>query len=295
MIPTLMLLFALAIPLALAYPATEAKQRPWLRFLIAIPVSIAAVLIPPLLFYLSAFLTPDWKGGARCGWIDGFHTGKFALTPIVLFATAALYRLEVIPIDGQPPRWVALGLYCGAFTSILCYSFGFACMDISDAEAKLALICYIPIWYFVRAVQLAAKSNLPGLHYLLATLGMLPFWIGSAWWSRRVFEALPDKQPKGCFVVTAAGRGHHGLVGPFFEIEHNGARQRVNRQLDTFWRFETAWRRRSARSHRLFRRLYNRIGPSLAARITSPWRADIVFLALKPLEYFARAAGRFSC
>ncbi len=110
--------------------------------------------------------------------------------------------------------------------------------------------------------------------------------------SERKCGGLPDTQPKGCVVVTAAGRGHHFIVGPFFQIEHHGARQMANRQLDTFWQFEAIWRKRSPRSHRLFRKVYNRLGPSLAARITSRWRADVVFLTLKPFEHLARVAGR---
>ncbi len=188
-----LMLCAVAIPIALALPAADANQRPWLRFLIAIPVSIAAVLVPVLLFFFSAILTPEWRGPARCGWIDGFHIGKFALTPIALFATVALYRLEVIPMVRKPPRWVVLGVYCGAFTSILCYSFVFMCMDILNvfgASPKLNFFCYIPLWYFVRAVQLAVKSDLPVLQYLWTTIGMLPFWIGSAFWSRSEFAHL---------------------------------------------------------------------------------------------------------
>ena len=39
--------------------------------------------------------------------------------------------------------------------------------------------------------------------------------------------------------------------------------------------------------HRPLRGLYDRVGPSLAAGLTSPWLADLAYVALKPLEWMA--------
>jgi len=47
------------------------------------------------------------------------------------------------------------------------------------------------------------------------------------------------------------------------------------------------WSRRFPRSHALGRKIYNRCGPVIARRISSPWLADLVFLVLKPGELFA--------
>lgn len=225
--------------------------------------------------------------------MDGrFQTGKYALTPVALFATAALYRLEVIGLGAARPRWVPLGLFCGVVTSVLCQVFEFACVSLDGKLGWLrAALCYVPLWYGVRAVQWGLRAQLDALHYLWATLAMLPFWIGSWVWSQRVFQALPATQPEECFVVTAAGRGHHSLVGPFFELERGGVRRRANGQLRAFWRFEAQWQAASPRTHRAFRKFYGRLGPVIAARVTSAWRADLLFLALKPLEYLARAAA----
>ena len=127
---------------------------------------------------------------------------------------------------------------------------------------------------------------------LIAILaGSLPFWVTSIVWARRIYQSLPDKEPGGCFIVTAAGRGHPRLVGPFVEIERHGRRRPANRQLLTFWRLETRWQSCAPRSHQCFRRLYNRVGPPVAARIRSPWMADFVYLALKPVEALAALAG----
>ena len=90
--------------------------------------------------------------------------------------------------------------------------------------------------------------------------------------------------------MTAAGRGHASVVGPFTEITHHGRKRRANQQLLIFWQFEAMWQPRAPRSHYWFRLVYNHVGPVIARQMTSPWRADAVWVARKPLEWTARLA-----
>ncbi len=62
----------------------------------------------------------------------------------------------------------------------------------------------------------------------------------------------------------------------------------VNQQLATLWAFEVLWRECAPQSHAVFRRGYNLVGPVIARRITSPWIADALYIALKPAELLAR-------
>jgi hypothetical protein len=141
-----------------------------------------------------------------------------------------------------------------------------------------------------RAVQLIKAARLDFRTYLISLVYSLPFWLASWLWSRSLYASLPD-QPDGCFIVTAAGHGHAAFVGTHIEIERNGHRVLVNQQLITFWQFENLWRNFAPRSHRIFRSGYNRVGPIIAARIKSPWLADFVYFAIKPLELIAKLAN----
>jgi hypothetical protein len=121
----------------------------------------------------------------------------------------------------------------------------------------------------------------------LGALGIsAPFWVATAWNTRRIFDALPP-EPPSCFIVTAATRGHPAIVGPLVELAPGS---RVNHQLVRFWRFEASWRGRHPASHAAVRRVYDRIAPWIAACIRSRWQADLVYLALKPLELVVAAA-----
>jgi hypothetical protein len=132
------------------------------------------------------------------------------------------------------------------------------------------------------------SARCPFWSYGLTLLLSLPFWAACLRSARMIYDRLPDTAPRGCFVVTAAGRGHQRLVGPFLQMNRRGCIRRVNRQLATFWQFEDAWQAGAPRSHAAFRRVYNRIGSRIARRIVSPWTADVVFLALKPAEWTCR-------
>jgi hypothetical protein len=284
-------LFLAGIAALLAFPAfPRADSRSWLRYLTAMLASFAGVMVPLAFFFLdSVYGTPSWKGACKCGWIDGFHQGKLALTPIVLFATGALYSLEVArPFGNEPSRSCRIGIYCGAFTSIACLGFGMLCVPQGPGFLQFAL-GYLSVWYCWRAVQINQRP----MDLVWATLGMLPFWLTSAYWSRLAYLQIPDSPSTDCFVVTAAARGHRQLVGPFAAIEHNGRSIQANKQLMVFWRFEDAWRGRYPLSHRLGRKFYNRFGPLLAARLRSPLAADALYLMLKPFQWIAACCTHY--
>jgi hypothetical protein len=285
MVPWIILLLIL---LALAAPA-GIKKKSWLRLIVGMVLSFLIVVLPLFFFFCSTFMAPDWKGACPHGWLNCFIVGKVVLTPLVLVATAALYLAEVVRVDVARQRWAVVAIFIGAIVAWGCCLFGFICLDHERGTIILMLVpLYIAVWHTVRAVLLIRAAGFSFWTYGVAALGTIPFWLVSWIISVGIYATLPDKPPDDCFVVTAAGRGHRKFVGPFFEIERRGERRRANRQLITLWEFENLWRSKSPRSHHYFRRLYNQAGPRIAARIRSPWLADLAFLALKPAEVTAR-------
>lgn len=269
---------------ALAFPAWIGRSF-WPHVPLAMVAAFFAVVLPLFVYFFSAFMVPEWKGACRHGWVDCFIVGKTAFFPFVLFATAALYRLDVLREPEPNKTWVVMGIYLGAIVATTCAVFGVVCIAW---QGWMLVPAYVAIWYFIRAVQLMRKSKISAGKYFWATMFTLPSWLTSWQWSRQVYESLPNQAPQGCFVVTAAGRGHAQIVGPFFEINHRGENRRANQQLITLWQFEERWRKQFPQSHRRFRQIYNRLGPCVAAGIRSPWLADAMFLALKPAEWLAK-------
>lgn len=280
------ILFALALP-----PAV--KERSLSRFFIALILSLAGIVLPLFVFLASSLMEPEWKGGCIHGWLDCFITGKLALTPLVVLATAALYALEIRRVKNRNAPWIVVGIFLGAIVSSICFVFGVVCIGFKGDPffvSWLLVPFYIAIWYSVRLVELIKAGRLDLRTFLISMASSFPFWLVSWLSSRNIYTSLPTQEP-GCFIVTAAGRGHMRFVGRHIRVERNGRSLLVNQQLITFWRFENLWQNFAPRSHRIFRYGYNRIGPVIAARIKSPWLADCVFLAIKPLELFAKIAN----
>jgi hypothetical protein len=283
-----------AILLALALPALiwEASLK---RFMIGLFVAAFGVVLPLFTFIASAGLVPDWKGGCEHGWIDCFHQGKFALAPLVLWASAALYTVEVSRMKPPYRHWIGLGLFVGATVAGGCFVYGLLAVGrhINAMSLWLLVPFYVAAWHAIRSGLFRQPSKIKSTPYALAVGGSLPFWIGGAVWSGRIYDSLPN-DPPGCFVVTAASRGHRNFVGPFVQASRNGRAVSANQQLLDLWRLEEVWRLRAPRSHAAFRRAYNRLGPLIARRIISPWVADTAYVALKPVEWLARGVVSFA-
>lgn len=287
---------AFLVVAAMAFPPAY-RAESWKRFFVAAVLSVAGILVPLAVFVLSGLMVPEWKGACRFGALDCFHAGKLVLTPFVLWAVVAFYTSQILRLSDERPPWVVLGIFAGALVSTVCLVIGaLICIPSANttpnAPAWFLLVpLYTVVWYAVLAIRMMRRAGLGPRPYLLTVLGTMPFWWLCDLACRMKYRELPDNPPS-CFVVGAALRGHPWLVGAFDLPDACGGARRVNTQLLTFWRLEAAWQQRAPRSHRLFRRLYNRMGPFLAQRIRAPLAADAVYLALKPLEWLARLVVR---
>jgi Family of unknown function (DUF6688) len=285
-----MIFFAIPvlISLVIALPGFR-RDTSLIGGLRAVAVAFFGVTIPLLGFLASGLLVPEWKGACPHGWIDCFETGKLTLTPLVLWATTAFYSVELLRVKKPERPWIVLGLFSGTVVSGVCLLINlfFETNPVTSMGILPVVPLYVFAWYLIRTIQVGRVALVPFLAYLATLAGSIPLWIASVGWMKHIYRGLPDRAPE-CFVVTAAGRGHRQFVGPFFDIERHGCRRQANRQLVTLWELESLWRDRSPGSHAVFRRLYNTVGPVIAAQIRSPWLADTAYVAIKPVEIAAR-------
>ncbi len=272
------------IIIIMALPSAILEKSPK-RFAYSIISSFAGILLPLFVFFVNNVLGPEWKGACRYGWLDCFSFGMLALTPLVLWACAAFYKYQILRLSGPPRWWVVLGLFSSVVVSSVCFVIG----SLIHTRCHVFLIVpfYVSIWYSVLWIRALKSSKVRFLSHIYAFLASLPFWAGSVIWSRNIYQSLSEVPPRGCFVVTAALKGNRALVGPFMMIEHYGAHRVANRQLLRFWRFEALWDIKSPVTRRVFRFVYNRLGPVVAGAIRGTLAASLVYIALKPFEWLA--------
>ena len=142
-------------------------------------------------------------------------------------------------------------------------------------------------WVIARVLSTHTSARTLSLRWLMSWVT----WLGGLFAASRYavtaslneYASLPLQDPGGCFIATAACRGHRRLVG---------ARQSrsgfwLSRQLQRLKAFEILMWTLFPRTHFCMRQTYNAIGPVLARRVRSRWMGDLCYFGLKPAEWFA--------
>jgi hypothetical protein len=220
--------------------------------------------------------------------VDSLHAGKLALAPLVLWATASLYAYEMSTRERRNRPWALVGIVIGAVVSLVCLVHGALTIPFHRGRWGFVLPLYVVIWYGLRTAQILRERVVRTAVYLYALVGTVPFWIYTVVIARQTYRDLPDNPP-ACFIVSAAARGHAGVVGSWQVTDPRGRTHAMNTQLAVFWRFEDLGRRRAPRMHAAFRGVYDVWGYRASKLVSAPWVADIVYCALKPFELAALA------
>ncbi|MFI4860105.1 MAG: DUF6688 family protein [Phycisphaerales bacterium JB063] len=115
---------------------------------------------------------------------------------------------------------------------------------------------------------------------LLTVLGYAAAWPGAIALALWQYSKLPTQPPQGCYVCTAAAKGHGALVRSVPVRLADGSVMRVNAQMRVLKAAEWVLAERLPAVHRAARRVYDAVGPGLAARVRSPWSADAAWLVM---------------
>lgn len=95
----------------------------------------------------------------------------------------------------------------------------------------------------------------------------------------------PPKHYEGHYLCTVAAGGHKKVVKPLRYGTRHGATIIVNRQLCVANAFEDYIHEKLPKFHKLIRGAYDKYGYPLSKHITTPRRADVVYILMKPLEW----------
>ena len=156
----------------------------------------------------------------------------------------------------------------------------------------LTLYCVLTLWTLRRVPAQATPGRLRALVAGGWTAVYAAAWYYAIATIAEKYSKLPTSPPSRCYVATAASRGHARLVGARPVRCADGSVVRMNAQTRTLKCAEIILREACPRTHRLLRRIYDALGPALAARLTHPLLADAAYLSLKPFEWFARGVAR---
>lgn len=89
----------------------------------------------------------------------------------------------------------------------------------------------------------------------------------------------------GHYLCTIAAGGHKEVVKPLRYGTRRGETIIVNRQLCIANAFEEYIQEKAPKFHKLVRTLYDKHGYPISKHITTPYRADAIYIIMKPLEW----------
>ena len=177
------------------------------------------------------------------------------------------------------------------------------------AEEKALSLIFLPILLifvaaptlnfvtYLRMAVFAASHELPQPNsrgHVVALLASIVAWLAGFWVAWRFaivrvldeYQNLPTTNPN-CFIASAAAHGSPKLVKSV-SIEGPNGLVKLNYQMQRLKFLELALQSTLPLTHRLLRRIYNRIGPHVAKLCkASATTANVAYLILKPVELFA--------
>ncbi|MBQ8514471.1 MAG: hypothetical protein IJ496_03650 [Ruminococcus sp.] len=115
--------------------------------------------------------------------------------------------------------------------------------------------------------------------------GFIKAFTMTADWNFSTQIPPPPEMYDGHYLCTVAAGGHRKLVRPLRYGTRLSHTIIVNRQLAVSNAFEELLAQKRPRFHKWVRTFYNRHGYPLSKVITTPLRADIVYILMKPLEW----------
>ncbi len=298
---------------ATSYPAAPEFQHPgpeWNELIAMIPQgSCSAIFFPLLAYSMISIGCMIFREPARFAIVRlGLYTGVVLALQYTLIQGIALGRSSATPVgvatillEGLGAAGIVALLIIGiARLPVLAIAMPILIAIVLLITGRwLSLIGFVPLIFApVLALAVFVLASIRAWRYSKKTtwwmMGGGVLWTGAyagAW--RIAFHAavdaysqLPPPSSSGCYIATAAARGHEGFVGTQ-RIKSDAGEICVNDQLRQLKAAEIALRCASPGFHRLCRRIYDRLGPPIARRLQSPWMADLAYCSLKPAEWMA--------
>ncbi|MCQ9209911.1 DUF6688 domain-containing protein [Granulicatella seriolae] len=126
---------------------------------------------------------------------------------------------------------------------------------------------------------------------ILVLFGQSPALIIKTWTETSEWSLSEQVSPQNVFqdehyLCTVAAGGHKKIVKPIRYGVRHGHIVVVNRQLSIANAFEQVIEEKAPRFHKVVRFVYDRYGFPLARLVKSKTSADIVYVLMKPLEWF---------
>lgn len=147
------------------------------------------------------------------------------------------------------------------------------------------------VWFsFLCIIPVTGVAIILCLLFGQGALGIIKAFTETSDWTFSTMVSPPPIRYEGHYLCTVAVNGHEKLVKPTRMGIRHGEKIVVNRQLCIANAFEQLLEDKTPRFHRAVRGFYDKYGYPISKHITTKLRADVIYIAMKPLELIFLAA-----
>jgi hypothetical protein len=143
---------------------------------------------------------------------------------------------------------------------------------------------WFPLWALLLAFPLLGVAIIVSLLFGQRPDDFIKAFTETADWT--LSQKIAPPSSGGHYLCTVAAQGHKQLVHPHRMGIRHGRNIVVNRQLCVANAFEQILEERTPKLHKMVRYVYDHCGFSLSQHIKTKAAADIVYIVMKPLEWF---------
>lgn len=149
----------------------------------------------------------------------------------------------------------------------------------------MSKVSTMTLFSFMMIFPIAAVLEILSLIFGQGADGFIKAFTMTADWTFSTQIPPPPLEYDGHYLCTVAAGGHKKIVKPIRFGTRLNHKIIVNRQLLAANAFEDLIMEKLPRFHKAVRGFYDKFGYPLSRHITTPFRADIVYILMKPLEY----------
>lgn len=148
-----------------------------------------------------------------------------------------------------------------------------------DSISKYSICIFIALFFVIAIIEIIFVLMGQGID------APIKIFTDTADWTFSKQIPPPPLEYKGHYLCTVAAGGHRKIVKPIRLGTRRNATIVVNRQLCVANAFEEMLQERVPGLHRRVRLFYDSYGYPVSKVITTPLRADLIYLMMKPMEW----------
>ncbi|MDX2282121.1 MAG: DUF6688 family protein [Saprospiraceae bacterium] len=267
-----LIFYFLAFNISMLLVWRKSNQLPPLVLTLSLIFIIIGVLISSVIFYQISFHNTEtldaYTYDKEINWSSDEVSPLFVFAPLfsIIIGVSLVFQVITKTINETVERTYSNKLLNALNTFLATKS----------RNPFWILVLMFPVFFIVTLILILFGQNSDSI---------VKVFTDTATWRLSQQVHPPFLDTRGHYLCTVAASGHPKIVKPLRIGYRNGREIIVNRQLLIANAFEEMIQGISPTLHRGIRNLYDKYGYNLSKKINTPFRSNLTYILMKPLEW----------